>query len=83
MVPSSYCLLQSSGVSQTVGFPRQPLLSQYRDRVGAIRDGRIQRGELLLFETTGFTNGKTLWETDVTGFRQKADDNFARLLGLQ
>lgn len=41
---------------------------------------RLEDGELLLFETTGFTNGRTLWETDSDGFRRKADKNYSKLL---
>ena len=41
---------------------------------------KIENGMLLLFEVTGFTNGKTLWNSDPVGFRQRADENFARLL---
>jgi len=39
---------------------------------------KIENHRLLLFEVTGFTNGKTLWETDPSGFRAKADQNFKR-----
>ncbi len=41
---------------------------------------QIEDGELLLFETTGFTNGRVLWNTDAPGYRNKADDNYRRLL---
>ena len=44
---------------------------------------QIEDGELLLFETTGFTNGRVLWNTDAPGFRSKADDNYRLLLGLE
>ena len=41
---------------------------------------KIEDDELLLFELAGFTNGRTLWDTDPTGFRQRADDNARKLL---
>lgn len=41
---------------------------------------KIEGGRLLLFEVTGFTNGKTLWNSDPSGFRQRADANFPRLV---
>lgn len=41
---------------------------------------KIEEGRLLLFELAGFTNGRTLWNTDPAGFRQRADDQFKRLL---
>ncbi len=41
---------------------------------------KIEGGRLLLFEVTGFTNGKTLWNSDPSGFRQRADTNFPRLV---
>ena len=41
---------------------------------------KIEDGRLLLFEVTGFTNGKTLWESDPAGFRLRADGNFPRLV---
>lgn len=40
---------------------------------------KIEDDRLLLFEVTGFTNGRTLWDTDPGAFRQKADTNFATL----
>ncbi len=40
---------------------------------------QIEDDRLLLFEVTGFTNGRTLWNTDAPGFREKADDNFSLL----
>lgn len=40
---------------------------------------KIENDELLLFEVTGFTNGRTLWDTDASGFRVRADDNFLKL----
>jgi YHS domain-containing protein len=42
---------------------------------------KIQQGRLLLFETTAFTNGRAVWETDPEGYRIRADERFARLLG--
>lgn len=41
---------------------------------------KIENDQLLLFEITGFTNGRTLWNTDTAKFRRQADDNFARLI---
>lgn len=41
---------------------------------------QIEDGDLLLFEVTGFTNGKVLWNTDAPGYRIQADDNFKTLL---
>ena len=40
---------------------------------------QIENDELLLFETTGFTNGRVLWNTDAAAFRKKADDNYTKL----
>ena len=40
---------------------------------------KIEDDRLLLFEVTGFTNGRTLWNTDPEDFRQKADSNFEKL----
>lgn len=37
---------------------------------------QIEDDRLLLFEVTGFTNGRTLWNTDAPTFRQQANDNF-------
>ncbi len=42
---------------------------------------QIENDELLLFETTGFTNGRVLWNTDAPGYRDKADDNYTVLFG--
>ena len=42
---------------------------------------QIEDDRLLLFEVTGFTNGRTLWNSDAPAFRQQADTNFGRLLG--
>jgi YHS domain-containing protein len=44
---------------------------------------QIEDDQLLLFEVTGFTNGRTLWNSDATEFRQRADDNFDRLIELR
>lgn len=41
---------------------------------------KIENDELLLFEVTGFTNGRTLWDTDAPGYRVRADDNFLKLI---
>ena len=40
---------------------------------------KIEAEELLLFEVTGFTNGRTLWNSDPAGYRRQADDNFLQL----
>ncbi|MEM7282114.1 MAG: YHS domain-containing (seleno)protein, partial [Pseudomonadota bacterium] len=37
---------------------------------------QIENGQLLLFETTGFTNGRVVWNADRVGNRQKADNNY-------
>ena len=39
---------------------------------------KLEEGRLLLFELAGFTNGRTVWNSDPVGFRQRADANFAR-----
>ena len=44
---------------------------------------QIEDDTLLLFETTGFTNGRVLWNTDAPGYRVKADDNYKALLGIE
>ncbi len=44
---------------------------------------KIENDKLLLFEVTGFTNGRTLWNSDSSNFRQQADTNFDRLLSGQ
>jgi YHS domain-containing protein len=41
---------------------------------------KIEGGQLLLFELAGFTNGRTLWNSDPTGFRARADTNASKLL---
>ncbi|MEM9313394.1 MAG: YHS domain-containing (seleno)protein [Pseudomonadota bacterium] len=43
---------------------------------------KIENDRLLLFEVTGFTNGRTLWNSDSTTFRERADLNYERLLEL-
>ena len=40
---------------------------------------QLEGDRLLLFEVTGFTNGRTLWNSDADGFREKADANFGVL----
>lgn len=40
---------------------------------------KIEKDRLLLFEITGFTNGRTLWDTNPEDFRIKADANFSKL----
>lgn len=40
---------------------------------------KLENGKLLLFETTGFTNGQNIWNADPSHFRSRADmnrDNF-------
>ena len=44
---------------------------------------KIEDDQLLLFEVTGFTNGRTLWNSDPATFRRQADGNFDRLLELR
>lgn len=41
---------------------------------------KIENGSLLLFELIGFTNGKTVWDTDPAGFRSQADEHARQLL---
>ncbi len=41
------------------------------------RNFQIEEGQLLLFETTGFTDGRVVWNVDRIGNRRKADDNYA------
>lgn len=43
------------------------------------RNFSLEDDRLLLFEHTGFTNGRTLWNSDPAGHRQRAD-HFFRLL---
>lgn len=40
---------------------------------------KIEGDRLLLFEITGFTNGRTVWDTNPDEFRGKADSNFRKL----
>ena len=40
---------------------------------------KIEDDRLLLFEVTGFTNGRILWDTNPEDFRIKADANFDKL----
>ena len=45
---------------------------------------KIENGELLLFETTGFTNGQNLWNADPLDYRRRADlnqDTFLQMPG--
>ena len=44
---------------------------------------KIEDDRLLVFEVTGFTNGRTLWNTDPEDFRNKADANFEKLNNQQ
>ncbi|MFK8046874.1 MAG: YHS domain-containing (seleno)protein [Halioglobus sp.] len=41
---------------------------------------KIEEGSLLFFELAGFTNGRTVWNSDPAGFRKRADSNFEKLL---
>ena len=41
---------------------------------------KVEDGDLLLFELAGFTNGRTLWNSDPSGFRRRADANARKLL---
>ncbi len=41
---------------------------------------KVEDGELLLFELAGFTNGRTLWNSDPLRFRERADANARKLL---
>ena len=40
---------------------------------------QFQEGHLYLFETTVFTNGRTLWNQDPDGNRGLADRNYSRV----
>ncbi|MGI9327847.1 MAG: YHS domain-containing (seleno)protein [Pseudomonadales bacterium] len=40
---------------------------------------KIENGELLLFEHNGFTNGRTVWDSDPLNHRSRADQNFVEL----
>ena len=44
---------------------------------------KLEDGRLLFFELAGFTNGRTLWNSDPQGFRQRADANALKLLKPQ
>lgn len=41
---------------------------------------KIEDGQLLLFELAGFTNGRTLWNSDPVNFKSRADANASLLL---
>ncbi len=41
---------------------------------------KIEDGALLLFELVGFTNGRTVWDSDPLEFRRRADENARTLL---
>lgn len=41
---------------------------------------KIENDQLLLFEVTGFTNGREVWNGDPLRFRQQADTNFDTLV---
>jgi hypothetical protein len=41
---------------------------------------KLENGVLLLFETTGFTNGKLVWNSDPSDFRSRADANLIKFL---
>ncbi|MEH6608030.1 MAG: YHS domain-containing (seleno)protein [Halioglobus sp.] len=41
---------------------------------------KLENGRLLLFELAGFTNGRTVWNSDPVSFRQRADENFTKLV---
>ena len=40
---------------------------------------KIEDDKLFLFEVTGFTNGRTLWNSAPADFRIKADNNFIQI----
>ncbi|MFT5540945.1 MAG: hypothetical protein ACI97K_001955 [Glaciecola sp.] len=40
---------------------------------------KIEDDKLLLFEVTGFTNGRILWNSEPADFRSKADSNFLQI----
>lgn len=40
---------------------------------------KIENSRLLLFETTGFTNGRAIWDSNPSSFRQRADKHFATI----
>lgn len=41
---------------------------------------KLENGTLLLFETTGFTNGQDLWNADPLDYRRRADKHRDRFL---
>ena len=41
---------------------------------------KLEDGKLLLFEHNGFTNGRTVWDSDPLGHRQRADQHFVQLV---
>lgn len=55
-------------------------LSMGRLSVPDYTNFEIEDGSLLLFEHNGFTNGRTLWNTDPSGFRARADQHASELL---
>ncbi len=44
---------------------------------------KLEDGELLLFELTGFTNGQTLWNADPGRYRGLADRNYDVVLSYE
>ncbi len=42
---------------------------------------KLEEGRLLLFELAGFTNGRTMWNSDPVNFRNRANENFTKLIG--
>lgn len=41
---------------------------------------KLENGVLLLFETTGFTNGQTMWNSDPIDFTRRANAHLRKLL---
>lgn len=41
---------------------------------------KIEDGDLLLFELTAFTNGRSLWNANPVKYRQQADTNYQRFM---
>lgn len=41
---------------------------------------KIEGDRLLLFEVTGFTSGRALWNSNPADFRSKADNNFRQIV---
>ena len=39
---------------------------------------KIEDGRLLLFELAGFTNGRTVWDSDPLDFRRRADASYKK-----